>query len=100
MIYPRGYELDRIIDEYGPYCDNETVYYGKYFMPFAYNLFTEIYDKYLPIGGSGGRICKGELRPEPREEDINMMCGSLGSPSRLREILSMTITEVLYLHVV
>jgi hypothetical protein len=78
----RGYSLDRIIDEYGPYCDNETVYYGNYFMPFAYNLFTLIYDKYLSVGSDGGRICTGELRSEPRESDINMSCGSLGSESR------------------
>lgn len=63
------------VDKYGPYCDNETK--G---LPFAYNLFANFYDKYVPSGAA--RTCN-ELPPNtPRPSDSGIACPSQTNPAR------------------
>lgn len=70
-------DFARMIDRYGPYCDNETL--G---MPWAYN-FVTFYDQYLPPGTPGGRTCSQIPPNRIRDpEDRDMACLAQSHPSR------------------
>ena len=61
--------LWRLVDEYGPYCDNETRN-----LPFAYNLFVKFYDKYVAIGTPAGRSCATPPPETARPLDAGYRC--------------------------
>jgi hypothetical protein len=82
LAYLKNLTTDRWVDRYGPYCDNETR--G---LPFGHNLFGLIYDKYLPPGTPGGRLC-GELPPDQkhlRPGDETLRCNGNGPNSPMRQ---------------
>lgn len=66
-----GKDLAKILDEYGPFCDNETrgaKADGSTSMAFSYNLLYNFYAKYKPLGQG----C--DAKNKVREQDVGLRC--------------------------
>ncbi|MCA9387064.1 hypothetical protein KC669_03445, partial [Candidatus Dojkabacteria bacterium] len=72
-----GKSLAELLDEYGPYCDNETLGVldnGSSKMPFAYNFVTKLYDPFAITK----RSCSTTPPSSPRQEDVGLRCTDFG----------------------
>ncbi|MCA9380815.1 hypothetical protein KC678_00960 [Candidatus Dojkabacteria bacterium] len=72
-----GKSLAELLDEYGPYCDNETLGVldnGSSKLPFAFNFITKLYDPFA----IAQRSCSTTPPSSPRQEDVGLRCTDFG----------------------